>query len=41
MKCDIKRCRDESEIIVKGIGLCDKHWNLYCKGKIDLTNKVE
>lgn len=29
-KCEIKNCRNVSNIIVVGHGLCNFHWELYC-----------
>jgi hypothetical protein len=26
MKCEIKKCRNESEVVIHGIELCEKHW---------------
>ena len=32
IKCDVKKCRAEQEIIVLGVGLCDKHYLSFCNG---------
>ena len=29
--CQIKRCRHESGLIYKGVGLCDAHWTAACQ----------
>ncbi len=42
-KCSAYKCKNVSTIIVNGeknIELCDKHWELHCKGKeIKLNHK--
>lgn len=29
--CQVKRCRQESAIIYKGVGVCDAHWTEACQ----------
>lgn len=38
-KCDVKKCRGESEIIVLGVELCDDCWILHTQNKPLLTLK--
>lgn len=39
-KCEVKRCRDELYLIWLGHRICQKHWELYCDGKIDLNKEL-
>ena len=38
-KCSIKGCRNKSEVICCGVPYCDKHWDMYCDGKLKIKTK--
>jgi len=31
MRCSVKRCRGEAEVIHLGRPLCEEHWQEHCK----------
>lgn len=36
MKCQVKRCKEESYLIFYGFGVCDSCWSKHCDGLLDL-----
>jgi len=34
--CQCKRCRQWAEVYYYGYAICQKHWEKYCEGKLDL-----